>query len=69
MAGGNADLTLYDAKGTQLKKSASLGTLEDTITSTLAAGTYYARVTAVSGNIDYKLDFSKKDIVSGLLAS
>ena len=69
LTGGNADLTLYDAKGTQLKKSANTGTLEDTITSTLAAGTYYARVTAVTGNIDYKLDFSKKDIVSGMLAS
>ena len=69
MTGGNADLTLYNVKGIQLKKSASLGVLEDTITSTLAAGTYYARVNAVSGNIDYKLDFSKKDIVSGMLAS
>ena len=69
LSGGNADLTLYDVKGTQLKKSANPGTLEDTLTSTLAAGTYYARVNAVSGNIDYKLDFSKKDIVSGMLAS
>ena len=68
MAGGNADLTLYDSKGTMLQKSAKTGTLEDTITRNLAAGTYYARVTAVSGNIDYKLDFSKKDIVSGMLA-
>ena len=69
MAGGNADLTLYDSKGTMLQKSANTGVLEDTITRNLAAGTYYARVTAVSGNIDYKLDFSKKDIVSGMLAS
>ena len=69
LSGGNADLTLYDAKGTQLKKSANSGTREDTITSTLAAGTYYARITAVTGNIDYKLDFSKKDIVFGMLAS
>ena len=61
LAGGNADLTLYNAKGVQLKKSSSLGVLEDTLTSTLAAGTYYARVNAVSGNIDYKLDFSRKD--------
>ena len=68
MTGGNADLTLYNAKGIQLKKSASLGALEDTLTSTLAAGTYYARVNAVSGNIDYKLDFSKKDGY-GMLAS
>ena len=68
MIGGNADLTLYNAKGIQLKKSANLGVLEDTITSTLAAGTYYARVNAVSGNIDYKLDFSKKDGY-GMLAS
>jgi len=45
----------------QLQKSAKTGALEDTITRNLAAGTYYARVTAVSGNIDYKLDFSKKD--------
>ena len=69
MTGGNADLTLYDSKGTMLQKSANTGALEDTITRNLAAGTYYARVTAVSGNIDYKLDFSKKDIVSGMLAS
>ena len=68
--GGNADLSLYNDKGTLLKKSSNLGILEDTITSALAAGTYYARVNAVSGNsIDYKLDFSKKDVVSGMLAS
>ena len=67
LAGGNADLSLYDASGKLLKKSAKLGQLEDTLTSTLAAGTYYARVNAVSGNIDYKLDFSKKD--TGMLAS
>ncbi len=68
MTGGNADLTLYDAKGAQLQKSAKTGALEDTITRNLAAGTYYARVNAVSGNIDYKLDFSKKDGY-GMLAS
>ena len=68
MAGGNADLSLYNAKGMLLKKSAKLGALEDTLTSSLAAGTYYARVNAVSGNIDYKLDFSKKDTF-GMLAS
>ena len=53
----------------QLQKSANTGALEDTITRNLVAETYYARVTAVSGNIDFKLDFSKKDIVSGMLAS
>ena len=47
-----------------METSASLGVLEDT----LAAGTYYARVNAVSGNIDYKLDFIKKDGY-GMLAS
>ena len=52
----------------QLQKSANTGALEDTITRNLVAETYYARVTAVSGNIDFKLDFSKKDIVSGMLA-
>jgi len=51
-----------------LKKSASMGVLEDSITSTLAAGTYYARVNAVSGSsIDYKLDFTKNNL--GMLAS
>ena len=69
MTGGNVDLTLYNSKGIQLKKSANPGVLEDTLTSTLTAGTYYARVNAVSGNIDYTLDFSKKDLVSGMLAS
>ncbi|MHB9140207.1 MAG: PPC domain-containing protein [Victivallaceae bacterium] len=69
MTGGNADLTLYDAKGVQMKKSARAGSQEDIITVNLAVGTYYARVNAVSGNIDYKLDFSEKDIVSGMLAS
>ncbi len=68
MAGGNADLSLCDVNGKLIKKSSNTGTLEDTLTSTLAAGTYYARVNAVSGNVDYKLDFSKKDIVSGMLA-
>ena len=68
MTGSNADLTLYNAKGIQLKKSASMGVLEDSITSTLAAGTYYARVNAVSGSsIDYKLDFTKNNL--GMLAS
>jgi autotransporter passenger strand-loop-strand repeat protein len=65
---GNADLSLYNDKGTLLKKSSKLGILEDTITSTLAAGTYYAKVNAVSGNsIDYKLDFTKNN-VAGMLA-
>ena len=67
--GGNADLLLYNAKGVLLKGSVKPGALEDMLTSSLAAGTYYARVYAVSGNIDYTLDFSKKDIVSGRLAS
>ena len=67
--GGNADLLLYNAKGALLKGSVKPGALEDMLTSSLAAGTYYARVYAVSGNIDYTLDFSKKDIVSGKLAS
>ena len=67
ITGGNADLSLYDAKGTLLKKSAKLGALEDTLTGSLAAGTYYARVNAVSGNIDYKLDFNKNS-PGGMLA-
>ena len=66
--GGNADLSLYNDKGILLKKSSNLGILEDTITSTLAAGTYYAKVNAVSGSsIDYKLDFTKNNL--GMLAS
>ena len=68
ITGGNADLLLYNVKGVLLKGSVKPGTLEDTLISSLAAGTYYARVHAVSGNIDYNLDFSKKDIVSGKLA-
>ena len=68
ITGGNASLSLYNAKGILLKTSAKLGSLEDTLTSSLAAGTYYARVNAVSGNIDYKLDFKIKDQV-GMLAS
>jgi len=70
MIGGNADLSVYDSKGKLLQKSANSGTLEDVITGYVEAGIYYARINAVSGNsIDYKLDFSKKDIVSGMLAS
>ena len=66
--GGNADLTLYNSNGTLLKKSSNLGILEDTVTSTLSAGTYYAKVNAVSGSsIDYKLDFTKNNL--GMLAS
>ncbi len=69
ITGGNADLLLYNTKGVLLKGSVKPGAFEDMLTSFLAAGTYYARVCAVSGNIDYNLDFSKKDIVSGKLAS
>ncbi len=68
MTGGNADLSLYDANGKLLQKSTNAAVLEDIIAGSLAAGTYYARVTAVTGNIDYKLDFSKKNI-TGMLAS
>jgi len=69
MTGGNADLSLYDSNGKLLQKSAKTGTLEDVITGNLAAGTYYARVNAVSGNsIDYTLAFNKKD-TAGMLAS
>ena len=61
MTGGNANLLLYNAKGRLLQASVKPGALEDVITANLAAGTYYARVNAFSGNIDYKLDFSRKD--------
>ncbi len=68
MNGGNANLLLYNAQGRLLQASVKPGALEDVITANLAAGTYYARVNAFSGNIDYKLDFSKKDGF-GMLAS
>ena len=68
MNGGNANLLLYNAQGRLLQGSVKPGALEDVITANLAAGTYYARVNAFSGNIDYKLDFSKKDGF-GMLAS
>ncbi len=69
MAGGNADLSLYDSNGKLLQKSAKTGTSEDMITRNLTAGIYYARVNAVSGsNIDYTLTFDKKAL-AGILAS
>ncbi len=68
LTGGNADLSLYNVAGTLLQRSNKTGALEDSITSNLAAGTYFARVNAVSGNIDYKLDFDKK-YVPAMLAS
>ncbi len=69
MDGGNADLSLYDANGRLLQKSAKTGTFEDMITRNLAVGTYYARVNAVSGNsIDYTLTFDKKPL-AGMLVS
>jgi len=69
MTGGNANLALYNAQGRRLDASVKSGALEDMITANLTAGTYYARVNAVSGNsIDYTLDFNKKS-TGGLLAS
>ena len=69
MTGGNADLALYNAQGRRLQASAKTGVIEDMITANLAAGTYYVRVNAVSGNsIDYTLDFNKKS-TGGMLAS
>jgi autotransporter passenger strand-loop-strand repeat protein len=69
ITGGNVDLSLYDAGGKLLQKSAKAGIREELISTNLIAGTYYARVNAASGSsINYALDFSKKDI-SGMLAS
>ena len=70
MTSGNADLLLYNAKGKLLQKAAHTGTTEDVITGNLAAGTYYARVNAVSGNsIAYTLEFDNKKAAAGMLAS
>ncbi|MFA6103799.1 MAG: pre-peptidase C-terminal domain-containing protein [Victivallaceae bacterium] len=69
ITGGNADLSLYDVNGRLLKKSARAGAGEELISTDLAAGTYFARVNAVSGSsIDYTLDFNKK-VLPGILAS
>jgi autotransporter passenger strand-loop-strand repeat protein len=55
----NVNLSLYNSKGKRLAVSAKSGNAAESITRTLAAGTYYARATlAGRDNTDYNLDFN-----------
>jgi len=55
MKGGDADLYLCDSTGAVLLQSSWGGTKTDSISTTLAAGTYYIRVEHYSGTVDYRL--------------
>ena len=55
----NVNLYLYDSKSKQLAASAKAGNAADSITKTLAAGTYYVKATlAGKDNTDYSLNFN-----------
>ncbi|MEG3435789.1 S8 family serine peptidase [Pannus brasiliensis CCIBt3594] len=54
----NADVSLLDANGNVIVGSTNGGTTNDSITSQLSAGTYYARVYQFSGDTNYNLALS-----------
>ncbi|MFA6102926.1 MAG: PPC domain-containing protein, partial [Victivallaceae bacterium] len=55
----NVNLYLYDSKNKQLAASAKSGNTAESITKTLAAGTYYVKATlAGKENTDYILNFN-----------
>ena len=61
----DADLYLLDGSGSQVTSSRRAGTLTDSITRTLGAGTYYILVdAATSGTARYSLRFSRSLAVS-----
>ena len=51
----NADLGLYDSNGVLLASSTRTGTLSESISRTLTAGTYYVRSLAIGGDTTYTL--------------
>ena len=55
MTGGDADLYLCDSTGAVLLQSTWAGTKSESISTTLAAGTYYLRVDRLDGTVDYSL--------------
>ncbi len=55
----NVNLCLYNSKGARLAVSANSGNIDENITRTLAAGTYYVRATlAGMDNTEYSLNFN-----------
>ena len=68
--GANANLFLHDASGRVVRRSTRGGTAVDSIERTLAAGTYYVRVDAVSsGTIRYQLRYGPWHIGYGPVVS
>ena len=54
----NADLYLLDSHGNTLASSTNGGTTNESISTTLAAGTYYVKVISVSGSTNYALSLT-----------
>ncbi|MBN3893921.1 MAG: pre-peptidase C-terminal domain-containing protein [Nostoc sp. NOS(2021)] len=66
----NADLYLLNSTGGTITKSAQSGNTSESISTSLAIGTYYAQVYDTASNTNYNLSFSANPILdSGRLAT
>ena len=61
----DADLQLLDSSGSLVTGSYNGGTMTDSVSTALAAGTYYVRVFQYSGNTNYNLSFSSTQSTDG----